>query len=130
MLVTLFKVTVRFVTDKDFLFGFISVRSNGRVLPGKSRPVRSPEIVNGLEVVLMTSWTLVLARRVAFWEFFPEAVRSAVYEPSMVPVVVVTCRVDADDEPVSGFGLKVPTAPAGKPATLRVTFPVTPVRTI
>jgi len=117
------------VTDSDFLFGFVKASSSGSVAPGVRRVLRLPEIVNGLELVLITSWALVLASRVAFLEFFPDAVRSNVYEPSRVFAVVVTCRVDDDDEPEAGFGEKVPVAPAGKPPTLRVTFPVTPVRT-
>src|SRR5665647_1635506 len=125
-------VTDRLVTDSDFLFGFARPRSSGSFLPGARRvlgSLRLPVIVNGLELVMITSWTLVLASRVAFLEFFPVAVRSKVYEPSRVLAVVVTCRVDVDDEPEAGFGEKVPVAPAGKPPMLRVTFPVTPVRT-
>ena len=38
-------------------------------------------------------------------------------------VLVVTERLD---EPVAGFGLKLPLAPLGSPLTLKVTWPLKP----
>jgi hypothetical protein len=47
----------------------------------------------------------------------------SVYVPIGVLVLVVTESVD---DPVAGFGVKLPLAPLGCPLTLRVTWPVKP----
>ena len=43
--------------------------------------------------------------------------------PTGVLELVVTASVD---DPVAGFGVKLPVAPAGNPLTLNVTAPVKP----
>ena len=48
------------------------------------------------------------------------------YVPVGVDDVVVILSVDDPEPPVTGLGLKLPVAPDGRPATLRVTLPVNP----
>jgi hypothetical protein len=43
--------------------------------------------------------------------------------PVGVDAAVVTANVD---DPVAGFGVKVPVAPVGRPVTLSVTLPLNP----
>src|SRR5437899_434814 len=56
--VTVCRLTVRLVIESGFLFGLVNTRFSGTDTPGASGPARSPEMVNGLPDVVMTSCTL------------------------------------------------------------------------